>query len=455
MAEAVESAVAESTALVGGMSKPDAEVLSGRRYPELRHRLYTLTQDNRILYLEPEYPDWITINIRYKGIFDRFNGHHSRTVIDDYVRQHYPDEAEVLRHQINGLLACSRLFTHNHPPLTREGNRARPAVRYVYLTLTDSCNLNCVYCYAKARQPVPSLPFDQWVQVIDHVLAFASPLVFTFTGGEPLLFERTLDLARHIRRKGSQCVLLTNGTLIRDGGLAKQLANAFSLIKISVDSHLTEVSAELRGNGCLPRVQRAMELLGQAGATPLVLATVTRLNKDHLREFATTFANVVEFQPLYRMGSAEGVPNLALSGDEYFDALSAAGAINRLSGYHRNIHAFRGKPRKRCAMAAQELSIGPNGDVFPCHMLHYSDLKLGNLVEGNKMDEVYSSILACRLRRLSVDVLPQCQECPVRNFCAGACRARLGYPSPGLEGRDPFCAFEKRLILDALLHSYG
>ncbi len=437
------------------MGNLETDVLSGQQYPELQRRLYTLAQDNRILYLEPEHPDWITINVRYKGIFDRFDGYHSRTVIDNYVRLHHPDEAEVLHTQINGLLACSRLFTHNHLPPACEGESPCPVLRHVYLTLTDSCNLNCVYCYAKERQAVPTLPFERWVQVIDHVLAFASPLVFTFTGGEPLLFEGIIDLARHIRRKGSQCILLTNGTLIRDGGLARQLANVFDLIKISLDSHLTDLSAMLRGKGCLPRVQRAMELLRQAGATPIVLATVTRLNKGHLREFARAFDNMVQFQPLYRMGAADDNPNLALSGEEYFEALSAAGVIKSLSEYHRNIHAFRGKPRKRCAMSAQELSIGPNGDIYPCHMLHYPDLKLGNAVDGDKIDVVYTSPSARKLRRLSVDVLPQCRECPVRNFCAGACRARLDYPSSGLEGSDSFCTFEKRLILDALLYSYG
>jgi radical SAM protein with 4Fe4S-binding SPASM domain len=437
------------------MGEPATSVPREKQYPRLRRRLYTLAQDNRILYLEPQHPDWITINVRYKGIFDLLDGRHPRTAIDAYICQHHSDEAKVLTTQVSELIAHSVLFTDDHPPPRLEGDTTHPTLRYVYLTITDSCNLNCTYCYAKERMPVPSLPFEQWIRLVDHLISFATPLVFTFTGGEPLLFDGTLELARYVRRKGSQCILLTNGTLIRDGDFAKQLADAFNLIKISLDSHLTDVNARLRGTGCLPRVQRALELLGQAGATAMVLATVTRLNKDHLREFSSNFGNNVQFQPLYRMGSANDSPALALSGDEYFDALSAAGVIQSLSEYHGSIHAFRGNPRKRCAMAAQELSIGPNGDVFPCHMLHYQDLKLGNLAEVRGMEAVYASPLACRLRRLSVDVLPQCRECPVRNFCAGACRARISYPSPGLEGSDPFCNFERRLILDALLYSYG
>ena len=215
------------------------------------------------------------------------------------------------------------------------------------------------------------------------------------------------------------------------------------------------MNAKLRGHECLPRVQRTVELLRKASAAPIILATVNCLNKDHLRDFVAAFDNMVQFQPLYRMGAAGNNTRLILSGDEYFDALFTAGVIKSLSQYHRNIHGFRGKPCKRCAMAAQELSIGPNGDIYPCHMLHYSGLKLGNLADGDSIAGVYHSKSTRALRELSVDILTQCRDCPVRNFCAGACRARLDYPFPGLDGTDPFCVFERRLVLDALLYSYG
>ena len=228
------------------------------------------------------------------------------------------------------------------------------------------------------------------------------------------------------------------------------------LIKVSLDSHRPEISSHLRGRGTLEKVTVALGLLDDAKANYTVLATVTKLNKKDMGEFAQHFNNKVSFQPLYRMGAAKTEAELFISGDEYYDALTRTGLFKYLSNYHRNIHSYRGNPSKRCAMATEELSAGPNGDLYPCHMLHYPELKIGNISSVESFDDLYNkSQVLSHLRALTVDSIPQCSECFVRNFCAGGCRARLDFYNDGLDGSDSFCIFEKRQILDALLYSYG
>jgi len=326
----------------------------------------------------------------------------------------------------------------------------------VYLTLTDDCNLNCVYCYAKARIKVKNLDAQSWYTIVDRLLSFSDPLTFIFTGGEPLLVPYLFDIATYIKNQGSTCILLTNGTMINNDDISRSISECFEIVKVSLDSHLSRVNSKLRGRETLEKVISALRLLENAKASYLVLSTVNQLNKDDIDNFAKYFNNKVYFQPLYRMGSANNASGLFISGNEYYDALTKSNLFKYLSDYHRNIHGYRGKPIKRCSMASEELSVGPNGDLYPCHLLHYPELKIGNILSGKSIEDLYStSNVLSTLRALTVDTITQCKNCFVKNFCSGGCRARLDFYKDGLDGKDSFCIFEKRLILDALLYSYG
>lgn len=425
-------------------------------YPKLSEQLFVSSRDKRVMYLSPEYPDWITINVRYKRIFDLFDGNHSVAEISGFMESIYGDEASLLSDQVATLVQTSRIFDHIRQDSDSECKPKELRPKYVYLTLTDVCNLNCTYCYAKERKKATGLESTKWFSFVDKLLSLSNPLAFTFTGGEPLLVPFIFDLAGYINDKGSSCILLTNGTRIDSEDVARRIADSFEVVKVSLDSTREEVNSKLRGENTLDKVRRGIELLDRAEANYTVLATVSALNKDYVEEFAEHFNNRVYFQPLYRMGSGKHASHLFVSGDEYYDALTRTGLFRYLSNYHKNIHTFRGNPSKRCAMAVEELSIAPNGDLYPCHMLHYDELRFGNLDAIGSLEDTYrdSEVLSA-LRGITVDSIHQCKDCIVRNFCAGGCRARLDFHKDSLEGTDPFCSFERSLILDALLYSYG
>ena len=107
------------------------------------------------------------------------------------------------------------------------------------------------------------------------------------------------------------------------------------------------------------------------------------------------------------------------------------------------------------SIAIEELSIAPNGDLYPCHMLHCPELRIGNLNKDDISKLYYKSPLLKELRGINVDTIEQCKTCEVRNFCGGACRARIDFKKYGLKGNDSFCVFEKESILDALMYSFG
>ena len=425
------------------------------KYPKIIDSIYTLQKDNRILYLESDYPDWITINVKYEGIFDRFNGKNTVKSIREYIQTNHRNEADLLISQVDSLLQESKIFHHNNVEKALSSTDPKPSIKQAYLTITDDCNLRCTYCYAKTRKKVNHLAKSQWFQIVDSLMTLSFPITFIFTGGEPLLSPYAFELAEYIKSKGGDCILMTNGMLIESNETAKKAAELFNLIKISLDSHDKSIASKLRGEKTYDKVISAIEFLEMAGANYTILSTVTKINKNDLDKFALRFNQKVSFQPLYSMGLATNLQTLHISGDEYYSALTEDGLFKYLVEYKNNIHSFRGNPRKRCSMAWEEDSVSPNGDLYPCHMLHYPELSAGNIIIGDDIAELYNADVMIKIRSINVDNIPKCKECIVRNFCAGACRARLDYTKEGLYGYNDFCNFEKKMILDALMYSYG
>jgi len=415
--------------------------------------IFIHSEDNRVLYLNPVAPDWITISIKYKPIFDLFNNENEKNIFS-YIKNNYSDEKDILIPQIKKLIKTSKIFKRNHKITNQKIKRIKFPYS-IYLTLTDNCNLNCKYCYAIERDNNENITFEKWKEYVSSIVKFSKKPIFTFTGGEPLIIPYIFDLASFVKSKGSNTILLTNGTLITSNEIAKKISESFDLVKISIDSLDDDVSKYLRGDGVLKKVKNAFQLLCVAGCNVSILATVTSKTCEQLDVFAKYFNNQVNFQPLYSIGRAKNMNDLFVTGEQYYNALTKSGKFNLLREYKNKIFNFKNNPCTRCSMAATEISINSNGDVFPCHMLHYKEYICGNLNNHSIKKIYYNSKKINELRKINVDILPQCKKCNFRYFCGGACRARIDIQENGIYGHDNFCVFEQKQILDALIYSYG
>ncbi len=96
-----------------------------------------------------------------------------------------------------------------------------PKIKAVSITLTQSCNLACVYCYEQHKSS-QIIPVDTAKRIIDKELAGCDNydhIELDFFGGEPFLaFDEIRELTNYIEQK--QCPIpvivfaTTNGTLV-------------------------------------------------------------------------------------------------------------------------------------------------------------------------------------------------------------------------------------------------
>ena len=132
---------------------------------------------------------------------------------------------------------------------------ARLPPRTVRLSLTDRCDLACIYCRPKTKETFldDSLQDDAFETMVDGLFA-SGVRRFRITGGEPLLHRKVIARVRSIAsRRPDDLAMTTNAT--RLAALAAPLRDAgLSRITISLDSLDAAVFQRLTRGGRLSRV---------------------------------------------------------------------------------------------------------------------------------------------------------------------------------------------------------
>lgn len=163
-------------------------------------------------------------------------------------------------------------------------------VNYLRVSVTDRCNLRCLYCrpvkdfQAISHQDI--LSYEEYLRIIK----LAAPLGLTkirLTGGEPLArrgFDRFLERVM-LTAPGMDVRLTTNGTLLP--GQAKTLASlGLQAVNISLDSLDPDNFRRITGADLFDKARRAVDECLEAGLRVKVNAVALRgLNDAELPAF--------------------------------------------------------------------------------------------------------------------------------------------------------------------------
>ena len=87
------------------------------------------------------------------------------------------------------------------------------------------------------------------------------------------------------------------------------------------------------------------------------------------------------------------------------------------------------------------LSVGADGNAYPCHMLQAPGYCMGNLLH-NSLDAILASPVRRELESATVENIDGCSLCDYRYLCGGGCRARAAIVD-GPHTKDPYCTLLK------------
>ena len=158
-------------------------------------------------------------------------------------------------------------------------------VTNVRISLTPSCNLNCIYCHAEGEEhPKDQMSTDEIRTIIDAVCRFPIRSI-KFTGGEPTLRDDLVEIIRSVPSH-VESSMTTNGTLLAD--IADDLKGAgLSRVNISLDTLRHDRYKEITGKDLLSDVLAGIDASLDAGLTPVKLNMVLLkgINEDELPAF--------------------------------------------------------------------------------------------------------------------------------------------------------------------------
>ena len=150
-------------------------------------------------------------------------------------------------------------------------------IHYLRISLTDHCNLRCVYCMPEDQtfRPNPELMQDDELGLLTRLFASLGFDKIRLTGGEPTVRAHIVDIVRSMASiEGIRSVsMTTNGVLLKK--LAQPLAEAgLQRVNISVDTLNAEKFKRLTRWGKLDDVWEGLLAAEKAGLTPIKLNAV-------------------------------------------------------------------------------------------------------------------------------------------------------------------------------------
>lgn len=165
------------------------------------------------------------------------------------------------------------------------------SIHYLRVSLTDKCNLRCVYCMPEDMvfRPKHEIMQDDELLTLIRLFADLGFSKFRLTGGEPTIRENVVDLVAAMRATPGvdKLAMTTNGILL--DRLAHPLAQAgLNRVNISIDTVDSAKFHRITRWGKLADVWRGIEAAEAAGLIPIKLnAVVVRgFNEEDVADLA-------------------------------------------------------------------------------------------------------------------------------------------------------------------------
>jgi len=231
-------------------------------------------------------------------------------------------------------------------------------LNFLWLELTNKCNLSCQHCYADSSPKIPlysKMKYEDWCSAIKQAYEMNCTAI-QFIGGEPTIYPKLNELIEYSNSIGVNFIeVYTNGISIKNEQFETFKKYNVSLA-FSFYSHISENHdkvTNLKGSQLrtLVSIERAREL----GLNIRVGIIETEHNKNEIQETYTYVKNL-------------GIKNVGIDWNR---------GIGRGDGDEKKEDPYS----QLCGNCSKgKLAITPDGDIYPCVFSRFA--KVGNFAEG-------------------------------------------------------------------------
>ena len=324
-------------------------------------------------------------------------------------------------------------------------------INTVYLMVTRKCNMNCDFCAISANEKLCPEKEFKLEDIKNKVVPFFQknkPHKMILTGGEPLIKEEVVEIAKTLRN-GLTCpiTLQSNGLAVTQK-LVEQLKGNIDEIDFST-MHMfgtPENEKQLVDN---------IELCQQTGIK-VVLSFIFEKNNEKdlykLIDIAAKYDIDVLFNVVSSVGRAKDNSEI-LTDIEHVDMNLKIVTYILKQGYeNKKISSSffqRIQVRDCCGGYGKVMAIFPEGDIYMCQCMEKNQIRMGNILtdEPQKILQELDKLLnKDEIKELfCVEYKEICKECNYRYICGGRCMAKE-------EDYDYRCLFLKAVLNYALFY---
>lgn len=336
----------------------------------------------------------------------------------------------------------------------RDGFVRDTTLEFMYLLLTDGCNLRCTYCFEEAPEVSNFKPTFMNKEVAEKSIDYFDYLankygkpnskkIVHIYGGEPLLNK---EVARHAisyitalnKRYGFEkyeTVIVTNGTLI-DENMAQFLVENQVSIGISLDGprDINSIYRKSSEKESSQKVIDAYRLLKKHGAKLGLSATLTPAVIDDFDRVLDFFIKDLGIQDGISFNILHYSPSIPVNSD-YFE--KAAKCLIRAFEKFRSLGIYEDRMMRKaeafvgrkamfadCGVIGNQIVVAPDGKIGVCQDF----VKPRTYFEGSVLNKDYDPLrsgLFNGWNNRSPLFMDQCINCEAVAICGGGCPASV------------------------------
>lgn len=296
---------------------------------------------------------------------------------------------------------------------------------YVYVSLTNVCNANCIFCDIH-KNPLKKNKID-FYKLIDELSEMGSQYVHFMGGGEPFTDPNIDDYIRYISDKGLSIACTTNGYFLNKERVQKLKDCKLSHMFISIDGYDKSIHDNLRRvDGIFERATNAINYLKEANPEIVIVINhvVNKLNIDFIDRMIM-LKKRVNFDYLNLL-LVKDYPTLDVSSEQReayignidrYRALAEEVGIKFLEDDLDIFHPRCSGENISCYFPYCSTYVDcPSGDIYPCDCtIHRSQSYCyGNLLESS-FTELWNGD---KLKELRCQLVKEKMSC--KAFCDSA-----------------------------------
>lgn len=313
-----------------------------------------------------------------------------------------------------------------------------PRLAYLFLELTDQCNLSCLHCGSSCSGlNHAQLDFDLAEKALDSVARRMDPekIMVCFTGGEPLMYRNFFELAEYTAALGFPWGMTSNATLITPETAARLAECGMGSISVSLDGMEQNNDWFRNRKGAFRDAVEGIRALRDRCEDNFLLQVTTVAHKRNMDELENVYGLLAELNIRHwriinidPIGRAKEHPELLPDADDFkrlFDYIRGKRRSNDVgmnvtygcshfltTEYEREVRDYY----FICGAGIYVASILCNGDIASCLDIE----RRPELVQGNIRTDDLVDVWNSRFEIFRTDRTGQCRmcaECGDRLFC--------------------------------------